>query len=195
MIAFKGVTKNMESRLGNKTIKFELGKTYKEESSKTVRSGFHCCENPIECLTYYSLGTDRFFVVKAGGDIDEDDQERISCTEITFLKELDIFSFAYQCMCYIINHPKRDWVKDTRSVKVSRDRASAEYIAIAIGEQPMARVTSPDGVIGLIVEENGEFTGATFKRVSEKVHRGVYYTISEKGVREATDEEKNDRED
>lgn len=87
MRAYKGFTKELISRLGNgekETCCFTPGETKEVEASKTVSSGFHCCENPFECLAYYAFdGSNRFFIVEAAGDIDEDDDERIACTKIT----------------------------------------------------------------------------------------------------------------
>lgn len=79
MRAYKGFTKELISRLGNgekETCCFTPGETKEVEASKTVSSGFHCCENPFECLAYYAFdGSNRFFIVEAAGDIDEDDDE------------------------------------------------------------------------------------------------------------------------
>lgn len=160
MIAYKGFTKDLFSRLGNgqkETCSFRVGETKRVAKSKTVRDGFHCCENPFECLTYYPLdGKNRFFVVDAGGDIDEDDQERIACTEITLLEELDITAFAYHGIKYMVEHPDRGhWEQNHGTVVVAKDRAEAKSessIAIARGRDP--RVKGPEGsILGLIVED------------------------------------------
>lgn len=159
MIAYKGFTKDLTARLGSGNYQFEPGKTYTEESSKTVRSGFHCCENPFNCLTYYSLdGENRFFMVEAAGSIDEDDGERIACTELTLLKELSVLEFALEGMKYMINHPAREnWQQNYSEVKVQPDRAEvtkANYIAIARGVNPC--VKGPEGsVLGIIREIEG----------------------------------------
>ena len=159
MIAFKGFTKDLTARLGSGNYQFEEGKTYTEESSKTVRSGFHCCENPFGCLTYYALnGENRFFMVEAAGSIDEDGDERIACTEITLLKELSVLEFALEGMKYMINHPAREkWQQGHREVKVKPDMAEASevnHIAIARGENP--RVKGPKGsILGIIREAEG----------------------------------------
>ena len=94
MIAYKGFTPELTSRLGDgkkETCTFEPGCTMTSEESKTARTGYHCCENPAECLAYYSWdGKNRFWKVEAEGDIDEDAHERIACTKITLLaKETD----------------------------------------------------------------------------------------------------------
>ena len=159
MIAFKGFTKELTARLGRGEYQFEIGKTAVEESSKTVRSGFHCCENPFECLAYYSLnGQNRFFMVEAAGSIDEDDGERIACTELTLIKELSVLEFAMEGMKYIIEHPEREkWQQHRHNVSVQADKAEAEecgHIAIARGTDP--RVRGPVGsILGIIKDVPG----------------------------------------
>ncbi len=36
-------------------FKFEIGKTYEEADATMCHSGFHFCENPLDCLRYYGL--------------------------------------------------------------------------------------------------------------------------------------------
>lgn len=167
MIAYKGFSNNLKSVLGNgkeECCSFEIGKTMTEENCKTARNGFHCCENPFECLSYYPMnGLNRFFIVEAAGNIDEDDNERIACTEITLLKELDPLRFALEGMMYIINHPQREkWQQNYNSVQVKLDQAEARmesHIAIARGVEP--RVKGPDGsILGLIKEVDGQIIAA-----------------------------------
>lgn len=58
MIAYKGFNKELCSVMGDgnkQTCHFEPGETKKVEKSKTARNGFHCCENPFECLEYYAM--------------------------------------------------------------------------------------------------------------------------------------------
>lgn len=159
MIAFKGFNAKIESVLGNgkkETRTFELGKTYTEAESKTGRNGFHCCENPFECISYYSFnGINRFFQVEAGGDINEDGLERIACTELTLIKELTPMEFAYYGMKYIVDHPTREkWQQCYNTVRVQRDEAeatSASSIAFARGKNPKVKGV-PGSILGLIVE-------------------------------------------
>ena len=160
MKAYKGFTEDLWSRLGNgreESCSFSIGETKEVPESKTVRSGFHCCENPFECLTYYSMdGKNRFFIVEAAGDIDEDESERIACTKITLVKELSMKEFALEGMKYIIEHPDRaNWKQSHGTVVVKQDEAEAKdqkSIAIARGTNP--KVKGPEGsILGLIVED------------------------------------------
>ena len=69
---------------------FSMGKTYIEQKSKTVRSGFHCAEYPMHCLVFYPLGNNnRYFRVEAAGDID-DDNTMVACTQLTIKNELTV---------------------------------------------------------------------------------------------------------
>ena len=197
MLAFKGFTKDLTARLGHGEYQFKIGKIFVEESSKTVRSGFHCCENPFECLTYYSLGgTDRFFMVEAAGSIDEDGQERIACTEITLIKELSIKEFAGYGMIYIVKHPMRDkWQQRHTGILVTEEQAEgpdADYIAIARGKNP--RVKGVVGaILGLIKEPTkGSIESAKLFVVAPE-QEGKWYTIDEnRQLVEVSDEKEGD---
>ncbi|MCR5337588.1 MAG: hypothetical protein K6E75_03430 [Lachnospiraceae bacterium] len=175
MKAFKGFSPDLTSRLGDgkkENCTFRPGETKEVESSKTVRSGFHCCENPFECLRYYTLGTDRFFEVEAKGDIDEDEDERIACTKITLVKELTKLDMALAGMTYIVNHPqRRRWEQNHKGCIVAREQAEAEQegdIAIARGKNPKAK--GPAGaILGIMQEDkNGEIMDATLIVVHEE---------------------------
>lgn len=172
MIAYKGFTENLWSKYGNgekETCSFKIGETKTVDESKTVRSGFHCCENPFECLTYYAFdGKNRFFKVLAAGDIDEDENERIACTQITLLEELTPVRFAMEGLKYMIHHPQRNnWEQSYESVQVRQNKASAKkegHIAIARGRDPHVR--GPEGsILGLLVEKDGEILNAKLIRV------------------------------
>ena len=174
MKAFKGFSPDLASRLGDhkkENCQFKPGETKTVESSKTAREGFHCCENPFECLRYYRLGQDRFFEVEAAGDIDEDENERIACTQITLVRELSRLEFALEGMKYIIAHPDRKkWKQDYINVVVAADEAvvmDPKGIAIARGKSPKAK--APEGaVIGLITERNHKIISARMVMVTKE---------------------------
>lgn len=196
MIAYKGFTKEMTAILGRGEYQFESGKTAIEGRSKTARSGFHCCENPFECLVYYPLCSDnQYWQVEAAGSIDEDGEERIACTELTLLKKLSIKELAGYGMAYIIQHPMRDkWEQTGKGIEVAKDKAEGKRknsIAIARGKKP--RVKGVEGaILGLILEPNkGEITSAKLF-VPDKQQAGKWYTVDEnRNLKEVQDEEKS----
>lgn len=173
MIAYKGFTNDLWSRLGDgkeESCSFSIGETKTVSESKTVRSGFHCCENPFECLAYYSMDRkNRFFKVEAAGDIDEDESQRIACTQITLLEELTPVQFALEGIKYMVEHPLRSgWQQSHGSVQVKEEECEAKNagdIAIARGYEPC--VKGPAGsILGLIVERDGEIQNAKLIVVS-----------------------------
>ena len=186
MIAYKGISPDMTARLGNRDGEiFKVGCTYTVKQSKTARNGYHCCENPAQCLGYYSLESDRFFKVEAAGSIDEDDAERIACTKLTILAELDIKDFFCACIKYIVTHPDRQkWEWTGKGVEIARASAKASTIAIARGEDPRAMITEEGGFIGLIMEDaSGRLITAKTARIDNiKFHTGTWYHINDAGI-------------
>ena len=85
MLAYKGFEKGLICR----GYQFKMGLNTTPEAN-CVQNGFHCAENPLDCLDYYSnMNTSEYYIVNAGGDVDEDDRDsKISCTELTIIKQI-----------------------------------------------------------------------------------------------------------
>ena len=194
MIAFKGLTADMVASMGSGDKVLKVGVTYREESSKTGRQGWHCTENPFDCLAYFPLeGGNRHFRVEAGGSIDEDEQNRISCTEITLLEELTVRKLAGYGMMYMVQHPMRQgWQQARHCVRVQENTAEAagpECIAIARGPRP--EVKGPEGaVLGLILEPEPGWIVAAKLFTADGQQAGKWWTIDEeRNLIEVDDEE------
>lgn len=171
MIAIKGIRADMTAGFGKAGYAFEIGRTEREDRSKTGNRGFHCCEYAFDCLSWYSPWKDRFFLVEAAGSIDEDDMGRIACTELTPIKELTPLEYAGYGMRYMVLHPSREgWKHNHNGVTVSDGPAVAlgeKYIAISRGAFPKAR--GPKGsILGLVLEpEPGVITAARVFTVTD----------------------------
>lgn len=135
MIAYKGFNSNLACTLGKGTFQYEVGKTYIEEKAQCVNSGFHCVEQPIEVLRWYRGGKSRYCIVNAGGDVHEDGNDRISCTELTILKEITLEQIGILECQWIMDHPER-----VCSVYVEKDCGHAKEgdIVVVRGKQPKA---------------------------------------------------------
>lgn len=161
MRAYKGFTGNLEARLGNGIFKYEIGKTYEEEECKTMRNGFHCCENPFSCLSYYSLGTDDRFCEVEAEIIDEDDAERIACKRITIVKELTLAEFAKAGYEYIAAHPKREGWENRRYRHLDVGEEAEGFgegdIAISRAENPKVKAKAGT-IVGLLMDKGGKIT-------------------------------------
>lgn len=109
MLAYKGFNSKLQATMGSGTFQFEPGKTYDEPECKCARNGFHCAENPMDVLNYYRAMDDRFFIVEAAGDINQDGNgSRISCTKLTLRKEISRIDLAVRGCLYMQNYPDRE---------------------------------------------------------------------------------------
>lgn len=105
MIAFKGFNSDLTCTMGHGRFQYEIGKTYTEDEAKCAKTGFHCVEEPIEVLTWYEKG--RYCIVEASGDIHEDGDKKISCTEMRIVKEINILELAVLECRFLQKHPDR----------------------------------------------------------------------------------------
>ncbi len=151
MIAYKGFNSDLTCR----GYKFSRGLNVTEKAN-CAANGFHCAENPLDCLYYYSNIQDSvYYIVNAGGDIDEDGNDsKISCTELTLIKQISVEQLILFGLAFMVDHPKLPL-----SSEVSNDKAEASGgFAVVRGLDPIAKgrkkgdilafaKNSPDGSI------------------------------------------------
>ena len=104
MYAYKG----FEPDLSCRGYRFIMGKNVTPEAN-CASTGFHCAEDPLDCLTYYSdMDRSIYCLVQPCGDIDEDDRDsKIACTELTILRQLTRKEFFLHALAYMVDHPGR----------------------------------------------------------------------------------------
>ena len=136
MIAYKGFNKDLVCTMGKGQFQYEVGKTYKEDSAKCASTGFHCVEEPIEVRSWYSSETSRYCIVDAGGDINEDGGNKISCTEMTILKEITLQQLGVLECKWMQEHPTREY---SRHVWKDCGQAERDGIVIVRGKNPKAK--------------------------------------------------------
>ena len=169
MIAFKGFHKDMSCTMGKGIFKYEVGKTYTEKECKCTTNGFHCCENPLDVLSYYGGQEDRFCIVKAEGDIDQDAVgTKIACTKMTIVKEITRLELAVHACEYIRKYPERE----ISSLYLKKDEGTCREkgnFVIVRGKNPKAK-----GVKG------SYFFMAVEEKESQKI-KGIYIGCADDG--------------
>ena len=86
---FKGFNKDLTCN----GFKYEEGKEYIHNGEEKIcNSGFHFCENPLDCLYYYRLNDSIFHEVEGSGKIDKEKNSdtKISCSNIKIGARLSI---------------------------------------------------------------------------------------------------------
>ena len=83
MKGYKGFEKDMTCR----GFQYEAGKTYTTDRAELCHSGFHFCEQLVDCFDYYDKYDSVFYEVEADGDIKTDGKKSV-CTTLTIGKEV-----------------------------------------------------------------------------------------------------------
>lgn len=116
--------------------RFHLGVNRAEEAN-CVKNGFHCAEDPLDCLTYYpDIHRAVYCLVSADGDIDEDAVDsKIACTELKILRVLSLEDYFLHILIHLAKHPR-----GKRSYRIQEDRGTASNgYAIVRGRTPCAK--------------------------------------------------------
>lgn len=131
MIAYKGFRPGLICR----DYQFVMGLNTTAEAN-CAHNGFHCAEDPLDCLSYYSdMEHSEYYLVRPGGDIDEDENDsKIACTELTIIKKLEREEFFLHALAYMVDHPGREW---NRKVRKCQGKAQYGY-AVVRGADPVA---------------------------------------------------------
>lgn len=88
MKAYKGFTKDMTCYGG---FQYEEGKTYHEDNAKLCDHGFHACEYPLDCFSYFPPAESVFHEVELDGITGERKGDTKICgTDIKIGAKLDI---------------------------------------------------------------------------------------------------------
>ena len=132
MRAFKGFNQDLTCR-GYQFMESGVKRT---EEANCHDNGFHCAENPLDCLDYYPDWKESvYYEVEAAGDLDEDAiDSKIACTNLRLVKKLSFKELLFEGLVYMVRHPKRKW-----NSHVQRDSGTAKNgYAVVCGAEPMA---------------------------------------------------------
>ena len=170
MIAYKGFHPGLVC-LG---YQFKMGLNVTDQAN-CRQNGFHCAEDPLDCLTYYSdMRQSEYYLVNAGGDVDEDEYDsKIACTELTIIKKLEREEFFLHALAYMVDHPGREW---NRHIQKDRGRA-AHGFAVVRGADPVASGKRGD-ILAFAKEPPGagKITQIAMVRVDgKKIKPNVWY--------------------
>ena len=149
MIAYKAFDKDLSCTSGRNRFQYRLGIWNEEKEANCARNGFHCAENPLDCLTYYSDWDNAvYYMVLVEGDIDEDARDsKISATRLKLVKQLNMAEFIAHSLRYMYEHPMRK-----NNIHVCDDAGEAQSgFAVVRGKEPVAKGKLGD-VLGIAKE-------------------------------------------
>lgn len=177
LLAYKGFDWDLSCTSGGNRFQYVLGRWNEEPEANCGRNGFHCAENPLDCLAYYpNLKQSVYYLVVAAGDINDDEGDsRISCTRLRLVKQLNIEEFVAHSLNYIWNHPFRE-----NNRRVCQESGTGEKgFVIVRGKQPRARGKLGD-ILGIIREKRGNREGmemGLYVVDGEKILPDTWYNV------------------
>ena len=130
-----------------------IGEKNVTEAANCARNGWHCAENPADCLSYYpNIRSSVYCIVAVEGDTDEDaNDSKISCTELTILRELSLPDYFLHILIYMAKHPS----VPCSITQNGRGEARRKGYAVVRGLRPYAKGKLGD-ILAMAREENGE---------------------------------------
>ena len=148
MIAYKGFQKDLKCR-GFQFQEYGINET---EKANCRQNGFHCAENPLDCLCYYpNWKNSVYYIVDASGDLDEDGEDsKISCTKMRLLKKIELRSLLLHGAAYMAKYPNRKW----NSHVAKENGTSCNGFCIVRGKDPKAKGQKGDLLL-LLKEQPG----------------------------------------
>ena len=104
---YKGFKKDMTCR----EFQYEEGKEYEESEASVCNSGFHSCEYPLDCFSYYDPAHSVYHEVEASGEIDkgeEKDDTKVASTKIKIGAEINIAGMVKAAIEYTVKRTKKE---------------------------------------------------------------------------------------
>jgi hypothetical protein len=164
--AYKGFDKDWKCR----DYQFELGKTFVHDGPvELCKSGFHACEAPLDCLSYYSIIDGHFAEVELDGMTGKktDDTKRVG-TKLTVKAKLNIAGLVAAQI---------EWAKT--AVKDAKKNASGQYSKAASSGDFSKAASS--GQYSTAASSGHSSTAASSGQYSTAASSGQYSTAASSG--------------
>ena len=102
---YKGFNKDMTCR----EFQYEEGKEYETDKAEVCEKGFHACEYPLDCFSYYSPSESVYHEVEQSGEISSKKGEdtEIASTKIKIGAKLSIAGIVQAAIEYTSSRAKK----------------------------------------------------------------------------------------
>jgi hypothetical protein len=155
---------------------FKVGNTYKHEGAvKCCESGFHACENPMDCQGYHGIYDGRFFVVDCRGIIDKT-KDKLACSEIEIIRELTLKEYISECFDYTFKMVNSNDIDSGGNARLASSGDGARLassgdgaVVAGIGYCNKVSVADYDSWIIIVNWFNGKAKGVFSKKPGQKI--------------------------
>lgn len=189
--SYKGFNKDMTCR----GFQYKEGKEYETSKAVVCNEGFHACEYPLDCLSYYSPNTSVYHEVEQTGEFSSGSDNRdskIASTKIKIGAKLSIAGLVQAAIDFtksktvtMQNATGTCGASSATGYKGASSVENTTGVAVAWGYLSKAK-----GCIGSHIvcaewryvsnKKEWEFVGAKMTRVDgDKIKADVYYTLKD----------------
>ncbi|MCK9244129.1 MAG: hypothetical protein M0P75_02545, partial [Candidatus Marinimicrobia bacterium] len=120
--SFKGFNKDLTCR----GFQYEVGKEYECDNAVICEEGFHACENPIDCFSYYSPAESVFHEVEQSGKLaTHNDDSKVASTKIKIGLKVDLQAIIKAAIQFIYDRSDNKKEKDTNNSVASNSGDSS----------------------------------------------------------------------
>ena len=124
--SYKGFNKDMTCR----GFQYEEGKEYEESNALVCENGFHACEYPLDCLSYYSPSESVYHEVEQSGKLSkESDDTKVASTKIKIGAKLSIAGLVEAAIEYTKERVKQEEDSDRRLRSILSDRIQRSILS------------------------------------------------------------------
>ncbi|HGV9228802.1 TPA: hypothetical protein ACNOJ7_004199 [Citrobacter amalonaticus] len=205
---FKGFKQDLTCR----GFQFEIGKTFEHEGKvRACSSGFHSCEYPLDCFSYYPPAESRYAEAVAEGDISREDggDSKIASASITIKAELSVHQLVTRAIEWIWNRVDKS-LEQTNTGDYSAASNTGDYsaasntgnysaasntgyqsaaevsgshsVAAAFGIESKARAAENSAIVVCYRNDEGELIHIRASKVGDNgVKPDTWYTLDEDG--------------
>ena len=138
---YKGFNKDMTCR----EFQYEEGKEYETDKAEVCEKGFHACEYPLDCFSYYSPSESVYHEVEQSGEISSKKGEdtEIASTKIKIGAKLSIAGIVQAAIEYTSSRAKKESDSDSR--KGASSATGYKGASSAIGDYGASSATGNCG--------------------------------------------------
>nr|DAH21329.1 MAG TPA: hypothetical protein [Bacteriophage sp.] len=179
---YKGFDKDMTCR----GFQYEEGKEYETDEAEVCEKGFHACEYPLDCFSYYRPAESVYHEVEQSGEISkrEDEDTKLASTKIKIGAKLSIAGIVQAAIEYTSSRAKKESDSDSRKGASS---ATGDYGASsATGYYGASSATGYKGASSATGDYGASSATGDYGASSATGYKGASSATGYKGASSAT---------
>lgn len=144
MRAVKGFNEDMTCR----GFQYKEGETFEEDRAECCETGFHACQHPLDCFSYYAPNKSVYHEVELDGDIDTEGNgdSKVVATKITVGARLTIAGLVKAAIDFTMSKVKKEAGSDEKhgfasatGYKGASSACNSTAVAVAWGHEAKAK--------------------------------------------------------